>query len=181
MRRWLLLGLLLMLGACGSATSPHPAPPGGLPSDVDLAPILVDSADLPSDYVRDAPEAELMITTRFLPTSDRTLTVEFSHPKGLGGFAVIWVYNERRMDDVYDLLVQAGVGKDAAGVSGVGEQAAQSTTPLGTQPATFLAFVRCQAVVLIEGVGSITSDPATLMTWAQHIDKRIQRSAICSA
>jgi hypothetical protein len=157
-----------------------PNPPGAL-EDVDLAPILAAADDLPAGYTLDKPTTQLQSVYGQLgvPLPDATLTQLFTNPDAMSGFAAISLYSERSMlSGAYTSLVQ-NMGTAGVSIGGLGEQASQSAVPAGKQPQANVVFVRCRAVVMLQGYGATSADPDQLVAWGQKIDRRIQASSIC--
>ena len=155
-------------------------PPEAL-EDIDLAPILSAADDLPAGYALDQPTTQLQSVYGQLgvPLPDATLTQLFNNPDAMSGFAAISLYGERSMlSGAYTSLAQ-NMGTAGVSIGGLGEQATQSAVPAGKQPQASVVFVRCRAVVMLQGYGVTSADPDQLVAWGQKIDQRIQASSIC--
>jgi hypothetical protein len=157
-----------------------PNPPEAL-EDIDLAPILAAEGDLPAGYALEKPTTQLQSVYGQLgvPLPDATLTQIFANPDAMSGFAAISLYGERSMlSGAYTRLVQ-NMGTAGISIGSLGEQATQSAVPAGKQPQASVVFVRCRAVVMLQGYGATSADPDQLVSWGQKIDRRIQASSIC--
>lgn len=155
-------------------------PPEAL-EDIDLAPILAAADDLPAGYALDKPTTQLQSVYGQLgvPLPDATLTQLFNNPDAMSGFAAISLYGDRSMlSGAYTRLAQ-NMGTAGVSIGSLGEQATQSAVPAGKQPQASLVFVRCRAVVMLQGYGATSADPDQLVAWGQKIDQRIQASSIC--
>lgn len=201
MRRLLIAGLAVLLAGCGDAVPTGTgstvipptatalplatvAPPTAAPvalSDVDLAPLLVAEGDLPAAYKLDPPTTQLqsMYGQLGVPLADASLTQLFEDLPAVTGFATISLYGDRPMlSDAYTRLVQS-FGTSAQSVGGLGDQANQTTAPIGQIKQRAIVFARCQAVVMVTVYGDTSAQTDAATGYAKAIDQRIQASPIC--
>jgi hypothetical protein len=188
MRHWLMIGLLVLLVGCGEIiVGPPPTvlPPTATPialTAIDLAPILIAEGDLPAGYDLRPPFTELQNSYLQLGVPDpaANLTQIYDNPAEMDGLATIFLYDERPLlDDAYRLL-SSGMLIDEQPLGDLGEQAMQSTAPLNQTDQVGVVFVRCRAVVFMQGYALPILNAPLLMAWAKKVDQRIQASPICA-
>ena len=61
----------------------------------------------------------------------------------------------------------------------VGEQSSLDVAASSSGQRTQLLFVRCRALVYLQGIGARPFESAMLEQWAQKIDGRVQASPVC--
>jgi hypothetical protein len=188
MRHWFVIGLFVLLVGCGGETvgvPPTDLPPTATPialTAIDLAPILIADGDLPADYDLRTPSTKLQNTYLQLGVPDpaAALTQTYDNPAEMDGLATIFLYDERPLlDDAYRRM-SVGLLTDEQPLGDLGEQAMQSTAPLNQTDQVSVVFVRCRAVVIMEGYAFPILNAPLLMAWAKKVDQRIQESPICA-
>ena len=201
MRRWVIVGLIVLLAGCGhrevriveadnlDAVTPPPA----ILAAADLAPLIYQPGDLPKEYslktVTPVPSAEWKP-----PSPDIAWRIDFNHgiPVHLrnNGATSIFLYADSASGQAaYTLsLMQQDnlyLYSEWESLSGLGEQGHLKTRVFigGIDYATvFIVFIRCEAVVFIHDTNEMShfANTDTMLAYAHKIDQRLLDSPICA-
>ena len=189
MRRLVITALAVLLGGCGKDSPPvvlqpafgnAPTPTSALAA-IDLAPVLIANGDLPPDYTLEplTSQGQAPYSLPGLSVPDARLIQSFNNRQAMSGYGSIILYRDQTVvSDMYSRMVK-NMGTAATILSGLGEQATQVADPADPSRATKVVFIRCHALVELQGYSARTAAPGLLVTWAQKIDQRSQYSAIC--
>ncbi len=169
----ILVTILLALAACGG--SPAAAPPtsnaqAAVPLvDIDLAPLLIQSGDLPTGLSGAQVKDIVPPGLKGAPTPAKAIDQRFQHNGNNAGGVVVLLY-EASADVESAFRLAVGEGKNFEPQYGVGDTA-RSWLPSDILPRARVAFTRCHAYIDVT-FGQASIDEVT--AYAKRLDQRLQ-------
>jgi hypothetical protein len=167
-----LIAALIALSACGGspAAPATTAAQSAVPlADLDLAPLLVQSGDLPAGLNGAQIENTMPTGLRGFPTPVKAIDQHLQRNGDTAGHVVVLLY-EADSDVESAFRVAVGEGKTSDPQHGVGD-VARIWQPNEIKTRSRLAFTRCHAYVDIT-FGQATIDEVT--AYAKRLDQRLQ-------
>lgn len=186
-----------MVAVRPTATVPLPAtrvPPStatmpGALEMLDLAPLLAQADDLPAGFTFQPTRAASPALTQQLGIDDAVPAVSQPYSNldapgvtgatGLSGEGVLWIVDDPATLGRIYVWATHYLGLAAQTEGTVGEQSSLDVGASSSGQRTQLLFVRCQALVYLQGIGARPFDSAMLEQWARKIDGRVQASPVC--
>jgi hypothetical protein len=159
-----------VLSACGGLTAaPQAAQPAIPLTEIDLAPLLIESGDLPADLSAGEVRTSVPSGLRAVPPPIKVIDQRFQRAgEAVGGVVVLLYQSSADVKAAYRLTV--GEGKNSQEHAGLGDTG-RIWLPKGLSPRTTVAFTRCHAYVDVTiAQGSVDEVTA----YARRLDQRLQ-------
>jgi hypothetical protein len=168
-----LLAALLALAACGGGPAAAPATTAARTTvplaDIDLAPLLIQSGDLPAGLSGAQIKDTVPPGLRAVPMPAKVIDQRFQQNGTLAGGVVVLLY-EAYADVESAFRLAVGEGKNSEPQYGVGDTA-RAWVPNNVVQRARVAFTRCHAYIDIT-FGQASIDEVT--AYAKRLDQRLQ-------